>query len=179
MIQLPEPLFRGRSSALMVSEMVRTRDEHEDLGYEGHHAGYEKVGAYFVPPFQRPAVWSPEQQRRLVESLHLNISIGSIVVTGSNDADPVTGRAAITCELLIDGQQRLRALTAYMHSGLRIFLGTPYEHCWDELDVTQQRLFRSKPVGYIEIEEGDMETLRELYNRLNFGGTAHTEDQRA
>ena len=60
-----------------------------------------------------------------------------------------------------------------------MFLGTPYEHCWDELDRVQKRHFDSVTVGYIQLDEFDMDSLREIYNRLNFGGTAHTEDQRA
>lgn len=179
MVKLPDPIFEGRTTALMISEIMRDRDELDNKNSQGYHDGLEAVGGYFIPPFQRPAVWTKDQQRRLVESVHLKISIGAVVVTSADRTDPETGLFPLSSDLLIDGQQRMRALKAYMFEGLRVFVGTEYEHAYDELDDVQKRMFRSTPIGYIEIRESNMDSLRDLYNRLNFGGTAHTEDQRA
>ena len=63
---------------------------------------------------------------------------------------------------------------------MRIFVGTEHEHGWNDLDIPQQRRFRNTSLGYITIDRDfSLEALKEIYNRLNFSGTAHTEDQRA
>lgn len=180
MITMPEPLIRGSTSSRCISDLMRKREPEYEKIFAGADAGLEHLARYYIPDFQRPAVWTPEQQRRLVESVWLGISIGSIVVTTEGRFDHATGKYPIQADLLIDGQQRMRALKAYLEEGLRIFVGTEYEHCWDDLDVVQQRRFNGVSIGYITIDDGfDMDALREIYNRLNFGGTAHTEDQRA
>ena len=178
-VKLPEPLIRGTTSSRCISDFMRPREPEYEKMFEGSLQGLEHLGHFYVAPFQRPAVWTDDQKRKLVESVHLGISIGSIVVSAEGKEDKTTGRFPISADLIIDGQQRMRAIKAYREEGLRIFVGTEHEHSWEELDRVQRRRFESVSVGYIQLDEFDMDSLREIYNRLNFGGTAHTEDQRA
>lgn len=178
-VTLPQPLIRGTTSSRTISDFMRPREPEYEKMFEGSVQGLEHLGHFYIAPFQRPLVWTEEQKRKLIESIHLGISIGSIVVSAEGRQDKTTGRYPISADLVIDGQQRMNALKSYRDEGLRVFLGTPYEHCWDELDRVQKRRFDSVTVGYIQLDEFDMDSLREIYNRLNFGGTAHTEDQRA
>ena len=174
---LPKKLIEGTTSSRTLSDLMREREPQYEHMFHGEDL--EQLGHYYVAPFQRPAVWTVEQARRLNESVHLGISIGSVVVSAEGRHDTATNKYPHTADWIIDGQQRLRALKSYMKEGLRIFVGTPYEHAFDELDRPQQRLFESTTIGYIRLDEVSEDVLREMYNRLNFGGVAHTEDQRA
>ena len=179
-VTLPEPLIRGTTSSRTISDLMRDREPRYESMFEASNQGLKTLGHFYIPPFQRPVVWTIEQQRRLVESIWLGISIGSIVVSAEGEMDKATGKYALSADLLLDGLQRLTSLKAYMQEGMRIFVGTQHEHCYEDLDLPQQRRFRNTPLGYITIDRDfDMEALKEIYNRLNFGGTAHTEDQRA
>ena len=178
-VTLPQPLIRGTTSSRCISDLMRPREPQYEKMFEGGIQGLEHLAHFYVAPFQRPAVWTDDQKRKLVESVHLGISIGSIVVSAEGKEDPVTGRFPLSADLVIDGQQRLRALKAYRDEGLSIFVGTPHEHRWGDLDRVQKRRFDGVPIGYIQLDHFDMDALKEIYNRLNFGGTAHTEDQRA
>ena len=176
-VKLPKLLLNGRASIRMISDIMRPREANFEHLFEG--AGLEQLGHYYVAPFQRPAVWTLEQQQRLIESLWLGIPIGGIVVTREGEMDPKTNKFPISADLVIDGQQRMRAIDAYMEHDLEVFVGTEYAHRYNDLDRPQQRKFESKTINYTELDEFDMDALRELYNRLNFSGTAHSEDQRA
>ena len=84
-----------------------------------------------------------------------------------------------TCDWLLDGQQRMRAILRYMANDLTVFVGTPHEHRYDDLSVVQKRFFRGNSVGYIVLPPEGEDRLREIYDLMNFGGTVHTKDQRA
>lgn len=175
-IELPTPLIVGTVSNRCLDDILRDREpEYEHL----FHQGQEFLAHYYLAPFQRPAVWSEEQSQRLVESVFLGIAIGSFVVSAEGNVDKSTGKFDHTADWIIDGQQRLRALTRYIKDDLEIFVGTPSQHRWSDLDRRQQRQFLNTSVGFIRLEKASEDSLRELYDRLNFGGTAHTEDQRA
>lgn len=174
-IDLPKPIIRGNTSARCISDLMRPRSaEYEHM----FHPGQEQLGHYYLAPFQRPPVWTDEQSARLIESVHLGISIGSFVVSRVADEDE-SGLFGFTSEWLIDGQQRLRAIIRYLAGDLEVFIGTPYQHRWDDLVILQQRRFKRTTVGFIELESNDEDYLREVYDRLNFGGVTHTDDQRA
>lgn len=57
-------------------------------------------------PYQRGAVWTPEQQANLIRSLLQGIPIGSVIVAFQGYDTETTWR-------VIDGQQRIRALRAW------------------------------------------------------------------
>lgn len=176
-ITLPQKLIEGTTSSRTLSDLMREREPQYEKLFQAEDL--EQLGHYYVAPFQRPAVWSLDQARRLNESVHLGISIGSVVVSAEGRHDSATGKYPRTADWIIDGQQRMRSLQAYMKEGLRIFVDTPHEHAFDELERPQQRSFENTTIGYIRLDHCSEEALREMYNRLNFGGVAHTEDQRA
>ena len=130
-------------------------------------------------------MWTEAQSQRLIESIHHGISIGSIAVSDSNRTIHVVvdgkrvERFPDTCDLLVDGQQRLRAIRRYLDNDLAVFVGTPHEHRFEDLSMRQRRRFTGTSLGYIVLESAPMDELRRIYDLMNFGGTAHTEDQRA
>jgi len=173
-ITLPDPLIRGTVSARCISDIMSERDPRYEKSFA---PGQEILGGYYIPPFQRPAVWTTDQSRKLIESIWLGLPIGSIIVSG---ADLTMGETfPHTADWIIDGQQRMRALDAYLKKGLTVFVGTPHEHRYDDLERPQQRRLLSTAVGFILLEEANEDALREIYNRLNFSGTHHSADQMA
>lgn len=182
MVDLPEPAYRGSTSARCIEDVLRPREPSYEYLFM---PGQETLGHFYIPPFQRPPRWTPTQSQRLVESVFLGISIGSIVVSDCGNATrtvvdgKTVERFPDSADWLIDGQQRLRALRAYMQEGMRVFVGTPHEHAYAELSRPQQRRFAGTPIGYIQLEAMPVEDLARVYDLLNYGGTPHRESERA
>lgn len=129
---------------------------------------------WVVPPWQRAEVWSVHQKRRFIEGIFLGLGTGYYVVNQPDwDADgarPMSG-------WLIDGQQRLTAIRDFVAGDLAIF------ERWKFADLSRgERIKRFSHVVFpcfeIDYQENESQ-LRELYDRLNYGGTAHTSADRA
>ncbi len=132
------------------------------------------MGSIPIPDFQRPLVWDRERQIKFVESAWLGYSLGTFVI---NDLQMVShGDKFHPLEgLLVDGQQRLDALRGYFMDEFPVFGAL-----WSEVPTGDARRFRNKPsFPYLSVQITDEAQLREAYNRLAFGGIAHTEAQRA
>lgn len=75
---------------------------------------------------------------------------------------------------LIDGQQRMTAVRDFVTDQLPIFDGVRYSQL-DE--ITRRKRFEMVVFPSIELPyTHDEQLLRTLYERLNFGGMPHTED---
>lgn len=169
--RLPDPILRASVSNFSLGHLVFSRTSRSERDYWKDDT-IEWICGHRLPPFQRPAVWSREQQIRFIESAWLGIHLG-IYVVNRNDAW-VKNRPHPMDLWLIDGQQRLRALDEYLGNLFPVFGFT-----WGELNRVEQRHFESVQFAQAIIHEADEDKLRLLYDRLNFGGVPHTEDQRA
>ena len=69
----------------------------------------DKIG---IPEMQRPFVWSKVQVRDLIDSLYRGYPIGFIVTWENPDANLKAGGKGQNKEIIIDGQQRITALSA-------------------------------------------------------------------
>lgn len=69
-------------------------------------------GTIGIPEMQRPFVWSTTQVRDLIDSLYRGYPIGFIVTWQNPDADLKMGDKGQNKEIIIDGQQRITALSA-------------------------------------------------------------------
>lgn len=68
-------------------------------------------GAFNIPEFQRGFVWRADQVRDLIESLHRDFPVGSMLVWDSSAYDiPRGATGAQTLQWVVDGQQRTTAL---------------------------------------------------------------------
>lgn len=149
-------------------------DEETKLAYPGQRW----LMGYALPPFQRPLVWDEGRMVRFIESAVLGLHIGTYVF---NTADrfpdvEVGGQTVmdITDQWLIDGQQRLTALEWFFSDRFQVF-----GMFWSEVGRMDRLKLLRQPFTSFEISSNDPDYLRELYDRLNFGGVAHTPDQRA
>jgi len=176
---VPMPLIDGQISSISL-EQVYDEDiwsvrRHDELYQDTSNL----CGGYVVPPFQRPLVWTEAQSRAFVESAWLGFHLGTIVVNQANDTLDEGGRFPRCDKWLIDGQQRLTAISRYVADDFAIFVGTEHEHRWSDLKVNEQRRFGHIQIGISRLRTDDEERLKLLYNLMAYGGTAHTEDQRA
>ncbi len=161
---LPDPILNGAQRSFSISTLwegtpaVATQDAERQL-----------LGLV-LPPWQRPSVWTDQQQISFLEGIFLGLGTGFYVVNGRDyerdgEEMPMSG-------WLIDGQQRITSIARFRNGELSVFDGIRYT---DLRRGEQRRRFDNVIFPCIELEyQPDENRLKELYRRLNFSGTAHT-----
>lgn len=164
---LPQKLLQGCTRDYDIERLVFKESTRAGTPNERQILGLS------LPPWQRPEVWTTAQRTRLVESIFLGLGCGYYVTNGMEWEQD--GQPAPMAGWLIDGQQRIASLRDFLAGELEVFGDTR----WDDLTLAEQRRFLRNPFPCFELDyTNDEAALLELYDRLNFGGTAHTEDQR-
>jgi uncharacterized protein with ParB-like and HNH nuclease domain len=74
--------------------------------------GYVKGGVIAIPEIQRPFVWDTTKVRDLIDSLYKEYPVGYIITWKGPDIKLKDGSLSEGKQILIDGQQRITALTA-------------------------------------------------------------------
>ena len=74
--------------------------------------GYISDGIIAIPEIQRPFVWDTTKVRDLIDSLYKEYPVGYIITWKSPDVKLKDGKNSEGKQILIDGQQRITALTA-------------------------------------------------------------------
>ena len=120
------------------------------------------------PAFQRSAVWSLAQKQAWIESIMRGLGLPSIILNRFPSGEhPKYGWS----EIVIDGQQRLRATAEFMQDKFKVCGETygeqslPFKRNW------------IMSAGIVEVIYCGYETEREcaeLYLKLLTAGTAHT-----
>jgi uncharacterized protein with ParB-like and HNH nuclease domain len=124
--------------------------------------GERVLGPFVLPPFQRPPVWSREQQVRFIESCWLGLPIGVYVVNIGEYGSPFD-------LWLLDGQQRITAILNYMADAFPV-----YGKLYSELPIVDHRAWNFiRTFTCLETQLEDEAELREVYDRLAHGGTPH------
>ena len=124
------------------------------------------VLGFKIPDFQRPLVWTLEQKIKLIESLWVGIAIGSYTVNEFYGSEYDL--------IIIDGQQRLNAIESYINDDFKV-----YDMLYSELTIIDKRRFDNNLFPRYVTNSDDIEYLKNYYNLMNFGGTAHKESERA
>lgn len=123
----------------------------------------------FIPDYQRELVWSEEQQGRFIESIFLNLPIPYLYVADVNEGEN-EGRLEI-----VDGSQRIRTLVRFLQNELKLddlkMLPMLKGFYFKDFPMSRQLRFRRKTMRMIELMEVDEEARRQLFDRLNTGGT--------
>ena len=131
--------------------------------------GRRMVMGYALPAWQRDLVWTDDQQIRLLESAWRGLNIGTYTI---NHSPRYRGPFD---NLLIDGQQRLYALQRYFEGAFPVF-----GYRWSEITEADRRgILMSRHFSSYITRTDDEDYLRNYYNMMNFGGTAHKESERA
>ena len=79
-----------------------------------------KSGDIAIPEIQRPFVWKATKVRDLIDSLYQGYPVGYIITWRNPDVKLKNGELSAGKKVLIDGQQRITALTAAI-VGQRVF----------------------------------------------------------
>ncbi len=78
----------------------------------GSILGQITSGIIAIPEIQRPFVWDTTKVRDLIDSLYKGYPVGYIITWKSHDVKLKDGTSSIGKQILIDGQQRITALSA-------------------------------------------------------------------
>jgi len=123
----------------------------------------------FVPDYQRELVWSDDQQSRFIESIFLNLPIPYLYVADVSEGED-EGRIEI-----VDGSQRIRTLVRFLNNEFRLdklkLLPSLNGFSFKDFTTPRQLRFKRKTMRMIELIEVDEEARRQLFDRLNTGGT--------
>lgn len=161
---MPEPVNLGQMFNGPMASAMRWRDKTDRFP---NPDGLSTVMGMLLPEWQRPFVWTDAQCISFIESAWRGVPLGSYTINlrlGSRFDG-----------YLIDGQQRMRAIERYLDNEF-----TAFGFRWEQVTDTDRRVWRMLvKFNCYETRSDDGEYLRDYYNLMNFGGTAHTEDQRA
>ena len=163
---------------------LRLSDFRNDPSYRslsGDGRDGEWIMGFAIPPFQREHVWSVEQEIAFVNSARRSLPLGTYtynVTAGERDARRLdaNGREYFYGDLwILDGMQRLTALQNFFDGQFPV--EGAYFH---DLDAAQKRLFLGN-VHFPAYETSltDEHEMRVIYDSMNYGGTAHRDEERA
>ncbi len=157
---MPERWFYGETMHWLVSGVARN---HSGFG-RALAPGERSLGAFILPPFQRPPVWTTAQKAKLIESIYMGLPIGAIVYNQTATVGP--------CDRwLLDGQQRITSIVEYIAGTLPV-RGWLYPN----LPERERRHFDRMGIAVIETRISEEHDCRDIYERLAYGGTAHTRE---
>lgn len=157
---IPESWFRASPLATTMAFIMPR--EHK-LRMAPISADERLLGWFVLPPFQRPPVWTMEQKVRFIESAWMGLPIGAFVYNQTPDM-----KSRFDCWLL-DGQQRITAIIEYINDEFDVF-----GHKFSELtEADHRRWDMSVSFPALRTTLQDEEKLRDVYDRLAYGGTPH------
>ena len=166
---MPGRLELGRYMNAVLSLPLTRYNEWVDDGRPDDPHGRRLVMGYPLPTWQRPIVTDEPWRIRLLESLWRGLSIGTFTYN-----EPRNGFSVFD-GLLVDGQQRMAAIQAYIEDEFPVF-----GYRWSELPPADKREFKNArhfPCYILDTEDEGF--LRDFYNLTNFSANPHTDAQRA
>lgn len=166
---MPERLYLGEHSQSTMSFPLMSYRKFKEGKPEAENLfGYRVVMGFFLPSWQRGSVWTESQKIALIESAWRGVNIGTFTYNIAAIGSPYDN-------LLIDGQQRMQALQDYIDDKFPV-----YGYRYSEITDVDRRMFDfTTHFSSYRTHSEDEKFLREYYNMMNFGGTAHKEDERA
>lgn len=171
--RIPVRRFYGQMMQSMLSSMLSLRDIQNKMLDEEGYTGRRVLG-YKLPVWQRGSVWTDDQCVRFLQSIYMGVGLGSYMVNYS-----ASGLNDDTHLILLDGQQRLRAIERYWNNEIAVPGDDGRSYLWSDLTAAEQAHFLRIPFPWVNTNYAKDEQLREAYNRHNFGGTQHQDGQQA
>lgn len=155
---IPESWFRASAYNMPIGLVMEKECDRPAPLAEGERY----LGPFVLPPFQRAPVWTRAQQVRFIESCWMGLPIGVYVVNRGEYNSRFD-------QWLIDGQQRVTAILDYMADAFPVF-----GHHYSALPEADIRAWGfSRQFTRLETTLENEAELREVYDRLAYGGTPH------
>lgn len=184
-VRMPTASLDAKVHNLTVGELMG-RLERFSRGEEGPEmypwASRFAMG-YPLPAWQRPLVWTEAQKVRFIQSLWAGVDVGTYMVNDVyelvNDAQGDGCHYQLFSEVLLDGQQRLTALEDYFYNRFAVPDAGGVPRYWQDLPRIERRRLSSLHFAKATVSSWDERYLRLAYDLRAFGGTPHTEAQRA
>lgn len=127
-----------------------------------HGLSIRRDGLWLIPDFQRPLVWTQAQKVRFMESIVLQLPIGSYCYHDSGESqDDIV-------YTLLDGQQRWSAIYDYFDGKFPLF-GLYVT----DLTKGEFRWLEHRPFDALVARGLSYDQQRDVYMRLAYGGTPH------
>ena len=134
----------------------------------GNPENLRTVMGFRLPVWQRGSVWTESQKISFIESAWKGIPLGTYSFTQIfKIGHPLDN-------LLIDGQQRMSAIDDYVNDKFKVF-----GYYFSEIGEIDIRMWNMIVFPSYVIANEDEEYLKNYYNLMNFGGTAHKDSERA
>ena len=168
----PKPLMFAQSMAFGLDHLYHQHERDTDALDRDYYNPLKlpMLLGHVIPNFQRPLVWTVDQQVKLIDSIWRHIPIGTYAV----NFRVAGGLPPALRNILIDGQQRLNAIRAYWDDEI------PYHgYYWSQLSDLDQSHFVRVPFPQQRTDSTSVEEVHEYYNAMNFGGTDHKEGEQA
>lgn len=166
----PVRQFYGSAMQTTLFGLRAAREVRNNLLDKWGYTGRRVLG-YKLPEWQRKEKWSDAQCVRFLESIWLGVSIGAFMVNDTQKPEH--------SQVLLDGQQRLQAIERYFDDELAVQGEDGQAYRWSDLTDDEQAQFLRIPFPWLETRYNTDAELRAAYDRHNFGGTPHVEDERA
>ena len=184
--RMPQTTIRANTTPRTIGELLSRFEDFckdEEKVRSNYPWADRFVMGYPLPKWQRPLVWSQEQKIKLITSLWMEVDIGSYLINDVFEMvkvdDKFTDELKEFSDILLDGQQRLSAMQDYFTDQFSVpdKDGVPVR--WSYLSKVERRLFSNQTFSRSTVQSWDEAELRRIYDLRSFGGTAHTEEQRA
>lgn len=157
---IPPSWFNASTQATSMSFLMKRNAE---LRFAPLGPGERILGRFVLPPFQRPPVWTREQQTKFIESCWMGLPIGAFVYNQTAEWNSPFD------SWLIDGQQRVTSVLSYMDDEFPVM-----GYLYSELtEADHRRWSMSTAFPSLRTCIDNEEELREVYMRLAYGGTPH------
>lgn len=127
------------------------------------------VPELYMPDYQREYKWSIKQQSEFIESVMIDLPIPYVYVADVSEGEN-EGRLEI-----IDGSQRIRTISRFLNNLFALEQLTLIPELngfkFEDLTGPRQLRFQRKTIRFIELLDVDEEARRQIFYRLNSGGT--------
>ena len=170
MASVPKRRFYHETMVSVLMHLVEGAERQNRLLDEQGWTGRRVLG-FKLPSWQRDFCWTDAQCADFIESVYLGANIGHFMANSSlkDEFDLI----------LLDGQQRLRAIERYVAGEIAVPGEDGVLSTWLDLSDDERRHFHRMGFPWLCTQYASEAVLREAYNRHNFSGTPHQPDERA
>lgn len=124
--------------------------------------------------YQRPFVWSEEDNRNLIDSIYNNIDCGKVLVRNRDWNECELAGEEAAWKDIVDGKQRMNAIRAFVNNEFKDSCGNYY----DDLSHIAQHYFGNHQLfSYSELPENSKDSdVLEQFLKLNFCGVPQSKE---